>query len=388
MPLSTDDVSRLKSQQWHLDDSMRGQRVMVRQGALFGGYRLAHRSDGSCVFLQHDGLCAIHCKFGLEAKPTICQTFPFQLIPQDKQATLTVRRACPSAGRDLGRPTTEHLAFIERQVRERRLKAEPIAAPHIKPGEQRDWTTTRGLLNLASRLLCDPRYPPVRRLVHVLQFAGHLESANTRRLNNSQVIELGQTLAELAPDEAKPFFEDRQLPRAYSRIMFRFLAVDCARLHPDCRHKSRWSTRIELTRTALKTVRGVGQAPLIDKIFPQVNLEELEKPCGAMRPQVYVPLTRLLETTSESFMYALADRPGWSVIDSLRALALLFPVGLYLLKWLSAGREPTVEDMVKIVVALDRTQGYAPLCGALHRWRVSALATNHELERLVVWAAR
>lgn len=78
---------------------------------------------------------------------------------------------------------------------------------------------------------------------------------------------------------------------------------------------------------------------------------------------------------------------GWSIIDSLRGLAILFPVGLWLLRLASHGREPTQQDMVNLVVALDRGQGYGSLNGSLHRWRLSTLASQNELERLVVWYA-
>jgi hypothetical protein len=215
-----------------------------------------------------------------------------------------------------------------------------------------------------------------------------LEAAKTRRLSDQQIAELAQTLAELAPEESKPFFADRQAPKSYSKMMFRLMAVDCARLHPDCRHKPRWSARLELMKTAWKIVRGSGDTPVVDKIFPTMLLEDLEKPLGALTPDVYLPLSRFIETTSASFLYAIADRRGWSVVESIRGLAMLFPVGLWLLRWLTHGRQPGAQDMVNIVVALDRSQGYAPLCGSLHRWRLSTLSTNGELERLVAWYAR
>ena len=73
--------------------------------------------------------------------------------------------------------------------------------------------------------------------------------------------------------------------------------------------------------------------------------------------------------------------------ESIRGLVSLFPVGLWLLRWVSHGRNPTSEDMIQIVVALDRGQGFASLTGPLHRMRLQMLASG-ELERLVVWYAR
>ena len=76
------------------------------------------------------------------------------------------------------------------------------------------------------------------------------------------------------------------------------------------------------------------------------------------------------------------------MIDSLRGLSVLFPVGLWLLRWVSYGREPQVQDMVNIVVALDRSQGYRSLAGSIHRGRLTMLSASGELERLVAWYAQ
>lgn len=340
------------------------------------------------MFLDEKGLCRIHSKFGKEAKPTTCQTFPLQLIPHEKQVVLTLRRACPSAAADLGRPTSQQLPMIKQLVRDKRLKAESIPPPFLKPGEARDWKTVRIVLESAGDLLRDERYPPVRRLVHVLQYAELLAKAKTRRLSDQQIAELARTLADLAPEESKPFFADRRPPKSYAKIMFRLMAIDCARLHPHAVHQSKWSTRYQLTKTAWKILRGVGQTPVVDKAFPVAYFDELEKPSGALPAETYQPLTRFIETTSASFLYAIADRQGWSVVESIRGLALLFPVGLWLLKWVAHGREPTAEDMVDIVVALDRSQGYQPHCSSIHRLRLSTLSAGGELERLVAWYAR
>lgn len=388
IPLSDEDLARLRSQKWEEEPELRGTRIVVRSRGSSGAFRLAHRSDGSCVFLDEKGLCRIHSKFGKEAKPTPCQTFPLQLIPHEKQAVLTLRRACPSAAADRGSPTSTQLPFIKQLVRDQRLQAESIAPPLLKAGEARPWKTVRAVLESVGGLLRDPRYPPVRRLVHVLQFADLLAKAKTKRLSDQQVVELARTLAELAPEESKPFFEDRRSPKNYSKVMFRLMAIDCARLHPQAVHRSTWMARYQLMTTAWKIVRGTGRTPAVEKAFAAVNFEELEKPSGPLSPEIYQPLARFIETTSASFLYAIADRQGWSVVESIRGLALLFPVGLWLLRWASQGREPTTEDMVHIIVALDRSQGYRPHSGTAHRLRLTTLGYGGELERLVAWYAR
>ncbi len=230
--------------------------------------------------------------------------------------------------------------------------------------------------------------PPVRRSVHALQFAHLLSQAKTKSMDSKRLSELIETLAQIVPEESKPFFCQRRPPAAYANVLFRSMGIEFARLHPDFHTKPTWSHRVQLAQTLIRLTFGRGRLPNIEPAFPPAKLEDLEHSMGQLSPSVDNPLARLIEATSASYLYALADRRGWSVVDSIRGLAALFPIGLWLLRWSSHGRIPISEDMIPIVVALDRGQGYAPLTGQLQRTRLHLLSTYGELERLVVWYAR
>ena len=139
---------------------------------------------------------------------------------------------------------------------------------------------------------------------------------------------------------------------------------------------------------ALRFVRGRGSVPSLCPSFPAATFEQLEQPLGNLDPAVYQPLNRLIETSAASWSYALANRGGWSIVESTRMLALLYPIGLWMLRWTSVGRRPQPKDLPEIITALDRGQGYAPLSGAKQRGRLRVLARLDEPERLVVWYAR
>jgi lysine-N-methylase len=388
VPLNDGDVARLEGQKWSDHPDYRDTPVMVRYPSSKKRFRLAQRKDGSCVFLNDNGLCRIHSDLGYEAKPTICRVFPLQLIPRDGNAALTIRRACPSSAADKGSPLNEHLPFMQQFVREGRLTTKRVDPPSLKTGEDREWKTLSLVLETASELLLDQRFPPVRRLVHTLQFANLLGKAKTRRMDDKKLGDLISTLAEITPEESKPFFSDRQPPGAYSKLLFRSMGIEYARLHPQFRAVPSWSHRVELGRTWFRLVFGRGRLPDVRPAFPLAEWNDLEEPLGLLAPAIDYPLARLIEASSASYIYALADRRGWSVVDSIRGLVATFPIGLWLLRWASLGREATTEDMIQIVVALDRGQGFAPLTGQLQRLRLHLLANNNELERLIVWYAR
>ena len=125
IPLSKADAERLNSQKWDEQPAYQHLRIMAIDRGAESGFRLAHRADGSCIFLNEDGLCRIHSKFGIEAKPTVCQTFPLQLIAHEHQAVLTIRRACPSAAAERGNAVASQLPFIKALVRDNRLEEKP-----------------------------------------------------------------------------------------------------------------------------------------------------------------------------------------------------------------------------------------------------------------------
>jgi len=146
--------------------------------------------------------------------------------------------------------------------------------------------------------------------------------------------------------------------------------------------------RMELARTLIRLVTGRGALPDLAPAFLSAKFSDQECLLGALDHSIDFPLARHIEASSASYIYAIADRRGWSVVDSIRGLVATFPLGLWMLRWVSHGRQPTVEDMLQIVVALDRGQGYAPLTGQLQRRRLKMLSGNGELERLIVWYTR
>jgi lysine-N-methylase len=339
-----------------------------------------------------DGLCRIHKELGFDAKPLICRTFPLQIVPREKDAYLTIRRACPSAAADRGRPVAEHLSFARELAREGHLAEVPADAPPIKPGEQRPWLVARRLLQTLERLLTDERYPPVRRLVHAVVLTRLLSQAKTGPLADDRLMELFDVLEQNVATEAAEFFSHRQVPKSTALVLFRQSAADFLRLHPgyiaEPGSRPSWHDRWRLVDAAWRFVRGHGQLPRLHPTFPAATFDQLEQPLGVLDPAIYQPLARMIETTAVSWCYALANRRGWSIVESVWMLALLFPIGLWLLRWRGAGGTPRAEYMPEIITALDRGQGYAPLARGKQRRRVQLLARMEELERLVIWYAQ
>ncbi len=94
------------------------------------------------------------------------------------------------------------------------------------------------------------------------------------------------------------------------------------------------------------------------------------------------PLNRLFETQTLSGQFALLNTRQ-SLVDSFRALALTYPIAMWLLRLATGQREPQTQTTVDVVVALQRGEGLAAATRA-----ATALSGTQQLERLVAWYAR
>ncbi|MCE9545876.1 MAG: YkgJ family cysteine cluster protein, partial [Planctomycetia bacterium] len=388
--LSDDDLQKLRDQRWEDEPEIGGRSFLVRDASAAGGRRLAQLADGTCVFFTAEGRCRIHEKFGAEAKPLVCRLFPLQVIPHGKDAVLTLRRACPTAAVDAGRQLAEHLPEIERLLAKGELK---VSLPPAATLEQPAWRQTTRVMEAAGRLFNDERFPPVRRVVHALLLAKLLERSKVATFDDRKSAELVSLLETSVVAEAAPYFANRQPPSSLGGLLFRLTATEYVRLHPDYRAPQGFFARGNVARTAWRIVRGRGTLPELPPTFPAASFATLNEPLGTLhpalvRPEIQRPLERYLATSAASGQYALANRGGWSIVQSIRALAMTFPIALYLLRWATAGREPTATDVANIVCALDRGQGYPALAGARYRMGLNLIESQGDLERLAVWYAR
>ncbi len=386
--LSAADHQRIEEQRWPEHPDFRRKKPVVRRGLLRRAYHLAKNKDGTCVFLDGDGLCRIHKEHGLEAKPLVCQMFPFQLVPLENFAYVTLRRYCPSAAADDGQPLEDYLDDIRRMASVGNLAVKPAQPPEVVRGQGRSWQFVLRTADVLERLMCDERYPPVRRVVHAIHFCDLLDQCRLGSLSREKFAALISMLEQGADADAPRLFERRPPPRRIAALLFRQIALEYLRLHPRMVVESSWVERWRVIRAATAFARGKGQLPFLHKCFPQTTFEALEEPLGPLPLPALRPLTAYLEAAAASRQYLLLCRYGWSLVDAFRAVALGSALAMWMLRLVCADHSPTTEDMIDVVGALDRASGYGPLVGARHRWRIGSLARIGQIAPLVAWYAR
>ncbi|MBM4394117.1 MAG: YkgJ family cysteine cluster protein [Deltaproteobacteria bacterium] len=74
--------------------------------------------NGGCVFIDPDGLCGIHRRWGSEAKPHVCRLFPLQFVLTPRGVVVGLQTECRSIlDASRGRPLAEQMDAIRPLLR-------------------------------------------------------------------------------------------------------------------------------------------------------------------------------------------------------------------------------------------------------------------------------
>lgn len=385
--LDEEDLAKLESQGWEKKPEFAGIPITKKLTFLGSQRVLNQRVDGSCIFLTDDQRCRIHAEFGEPAKPWACRMFPYQVSPVGDELRVTMRRTCPSAAADRGRPLQEQLSFI-RELAPKAVGDGRFPAPAIHRSHLRSWPETKRLTDALEAILLSERGPLFRRLSVGLRVVDLIAESRPKSLDDERWKELVGMFVEQAEREANDRIRNRRESLGSAKLIFRQTAAEYLRFHPNMGDRPSLAQRWKLFRAAMSIARGRGEVPSIHPSLPSATFADLERPLGALSEDALRPLDRYFMATAAAMQYCGAGRRGWSVVDGFRALALAYPVAMWALRWLSVGRTPTNADAIQTVVILDRSHYYPLLLGYRHRKRLDVLSQLGELERLIAWYSR
>jgi lysine-N-methylase len=388
--LSDQDLKKLREQKWENRPDFQGVPIVTEHGWLRKYYQLGKQPDGTCIFLTGDNLCRIHRDLGEPAKPLVCRLFPFQLVPLEDFAFVTLRQYCPSAAADKGRPLEEHLQYIAQLAEEGQLTTRPIKLPAIFPGCLRSWKDLLMVAGILDRLMHDGRYPVARRLVHGVQFCDLLERSRVNGIGGDELAALLEKLAAAAESEEKSgeIFRQARRPEMVARLLFRQILFEYLRLHPDYHARAAWGERWRLFRGAMSFARGKGPIKFAGEYFPAATFSGLERPMGEIAKDVMRPLDRFYEKGTAAKQYLLLGDTSWTLVDGFRTMAVSNAAAMWLMRLICGDREPALEDVFEVLRTIDRGLGCDWLLGRRHRRRVAFLNRLGELTRLLAWYGR
>ena len=391
--ITEEERQRILDQKWTAKDGVpEGKAVVPHGSGLFKkSWRLAHGSDGGCVFLNDDGLCRIHAKFGEAAKPLACRIYPYALHPAGKKVTVSLRFSCPSVVANVGKPVSENrdeLKKIERLVVPE--NANKVPPPRISKSEQLDWPDTLKIVNALHELVTqDDEVGVIERLYRALFVVGLVDQAQFELIRGARMGDFLEIISEAALLEELP---QPAQPVGVMQMQFRLLVAHYARKDTVADLDAGFAGRWRLFRAATKFASGRGTAVPLQDCFQEVSFETMEQPFGDFSDEFDEILTRYLSVKLQGMHFCGPAYYDIPLVEGFRSLALVISAMCWIAKWLAAsdGRSTwTTEDLSKAMAIADHHHGYSPIFGSGgFRRRVNMLAKTDDLLRILLWYAR
>jgi lysine-N-methylase len=151
----------------------------------------------------------------------------------------------------------------------------------------------------------------------------------------------------------------------------------------DSPGRHRW----KMVAAVFRFARSSGRTPSLRDGLAEVKFSDIEKNFGPLSAGAEAALTRFFRVKIQSLHFcgrAFHDRP---LIEGFRSLALLYPVIIWLGRWLavSNGRVSLSDaDIIRAISMVDYHHGYSPYS----RWRVGLLNQRNDMAHLCSWYAR
>ncbi|MFO0809441.1 MAG: YkgJ family cysteine cluster protein [Gemmataceae bacterium] len=383
---------RIAAQGWEGDPAIPKGPLFVRTGPRRRGqYRINSKADNTCIFLNDDGRCRIHAKFGSAAKPLACQIYPYVLVPAGDHWRVGVRFACPSAVDNLGRPikaSLDELRSFGQALEEREgIRDRSPLPPALQIGRHVPWADLERFTNAILALLSRRDSPIEYRLRLTLALATLCRQAKFDAVSGNRLTEFLELVSRSLVGETQADPDRIERPSWIGRILFRQAAALYARRDTGPRAGVSSRGRVALLRAAIRFARGRGSVPRVHGLLPDTTFEKLEDPAGPMSSVSEDMLGRYYRVKVESHQFFGPTNFGASYWDGLESLLLTFPV----ISWLSRAftdrsRDAAYHMAVRIV---DDNFGHNRLLGMQRqRFATRILASRGELAKLIAWYGR
>lgn len=362
-------------------------------------YRLAHRSDGACVFLDDKGLCRIHSRFGEAAKPLACRLYPYVFHPAGKRVTVSLRYSCPSVVANRGTPVSKSqrdLLPLQELVVPEGIEQEP--PPEITAGQRLEWRDFWQIVETLDHLWRATDVPVTTRLLRTVFVVRMLDQSRFDKIQGARLGELLGLLTAAAPQEVTSLLEmlDGDAhgggPSNIGRLHFRLLVAQYARKDTAETLRAGWLGRWKLLQAAWRFSRGQGNIPPLQAVFQELPFTQLEARFGAWPEGVDELWTRYFRTKLQGLHFCGRAYYQIPLTEGYLSLTLIVPAVCWLARWLAASQNRTswtLADFQQALAIADHHHGFSPVFGTYgFRSRVRTLTKLGDLEKLVLWYAR
>ncbi len=404
------EKARIEKQGWATHKDLKTDKPLIETIGK-GRYRLAHQADGACVFLNDDGLCRIHAKFGEPAKPLACRVYPYAYHPAgDEAITVSLRFSCPSVVQNLGPSVSaqsEDLNSVAKEIvaGKRRDHDAPLIHRNPKHGNQQtSWSDFHQFLKTLDESFVDTSVDFVVRLMRAISWMELVEESQFVTIKDAKLTEF-LTLIRKASVKAQP---DNELPvhrpSRLGRTMFRLMAGQLARHDTEADYQRGLGLRVALLTAALKYTTGWVKVPqlagsssvatafgdgLDGDASRAVGFAELEHPFDGRQPEIDELFERYFRVKIQGIHFCGPAHYDTPLVDGFRSLALMYPVVMWLARLRAARGGRTSLSLTDVQAALataDHNFGYSPALGmSAALGRVTQLGKLKQVTALVGW---
>lgn len=324
-----------------------------------GGYRLAQRTDGACIFLNEQGRCQIHVLFGTAAKPLPCQMYPFRFVALGSQLRVDIQFDCPMVAKNAGRPIPSYRPLLLRLAK----TAFPLGGKLNKPPRfayrQPAWGQLCRITETFEGLLTVARLPFTRRVLActaLMQFlpTRHLLTHQGRKLSNILELEAQHITTQLQNTVLTPV-----APSLTTRAAFRQL------LHCYGCHASQHN------------------------ISPTLDFDLVDQYDVTIEQQALEILERYLHLKLSSMSFCGKTFYQRDFLSGLNALLLTFPLICWFARAISLTQQLPVINQASMAMAIqlvDHHHGVSPQLNSLgcQTW-MRYLSNPRRLRTLITW---
>ncbi len=350
---------RILQQGWAALPEYAGQALVVPR---HGGWVLANRADGACVFHGEDGLCRIHARFGEPAKPLACRLYPFVFVPAGDEVRVDLRFDCPSVAGSRGRELPQHVGELKQ------LLAQAVPTKGFRPsttarlavGVDVAWAVVRQVTQALETVLDDISLSMVQRVLTVSAVAAMLPALPLDQVAAGSVPEMMTVLIASCMAEALSPDSAVAPPTRMVRLLFRQMVGLYGRAD-RLSQPPRVGARLA---ASLRLAVGRGLFPRIRPDFPAVSFAAVEATAADLDQHGSEAVSRYYRTKLNSLGFFGPGFYGETYQGGLAALCLTYPILLWYARLFAAGEGLAAPDeaaVVRAIQVVDRNHGRTPL---------------------------
>jgi lysine-N-methylase len=217
-----------------------------------------------------------------------------------------------------------------------------------------------------------------------------VETARFEKVQGARLKEFLDLIREASAAELDSSQDENpREPSRTGRLHFRMLVAQYARKDTASDVKSGWKGRWRLLKAALRFARGKGKIPVLQSEFREVPFADVESFSRELPPEAEELFTRYFRVKIQGLHFCGPAFYEVPLAKGFQSLALMYPVVIWLARWLAVGEgvdRLSLDHLSRALAIADHHHGYSPALGTrTARHRIKQLSQLNDVSKLCAW---